>query len=151
MAFLLVFALPASLWSYCKNRTLLYVAMHQLCLKYSRPSNAYIRSYAVSTPRTFNNLDIRSKSILCWNLGISSAGHWNLVDNLHRERQFNCLTRAKFQKDCLSSQWRHNGRDSVSNHQPHDCLLNRLFRRRSKKTSKVCVTVLCVGNSPVTG
>ena len=27
--------------------------------------------------------------------------------------------------------WRHNGRDSVWNHQPHDCLLNRLFRRRS--------------------
>ena len=27
--------------------------------------------------------------------------------------------------------WRHNGHDSVSNHQPHDCLLNRLFRRRS--------------------
>ena len=25
-------------------------------------------------------------------------------------------------------QWRHNGRDGVSNHQPHDCLLNRLFR-----------------------
>ena len=30
-------------------------------------------------------------------------------------------------------QWRHNGRDSLSNHQPHHCLLNRLFRRRSKK------------------
>ena len=30
-------------------------------------------------------------------------------------------------------QWRHNGRDSTSNHRPHDCLLNRLFRRRSKK------------------
>ena len=27
-------------------------------------------------------------------------------------------------------QWRHNGRDIVSNHQPHDCLLNRLFRRK---------------------
>ena len=40
--------------------------------------------------------------------------------------------------------WRHNGRDSVSNHQPHDCLLNRLFRRRSKKTSKLRVTGLCV-------
>ena len=37
------------------------------------------------------------------------------------------------------------------NHQPHDCLLNRLFRRRSKKTSKPRVTGLCVGNSPVTG
>ena len=40
---------------------------------------------------------------------------------------------------------------SVSNHQPHDCLLNRLFRRRSKKTSKLRVTGLCVGNSSGTG
>ena len=47
--------------------------------------------------------------------------------------------------------WRRNGRDSVSNHQPHDCLLNRLFRRRSKKTSKLRVTGLCAGNSPGTG
>ena len=47
-------------------------------------------------------------------------------------------------------QWRHNEHDSVSNHQPHDCLLNRLFRRRSKKTSKLRVTGLCVGNSPGT-
>ena len=47
--------------------------------------------------------------------------------------------------------WRHNGRDSVSNHQPHHCLLNRLFRRRSKKTSKLRVTGLCVGNSPRIG
>ena len=28
------------------------------------------------------------------------------------------------------------------------CLLNRLFRRRSKKTSKLRVTGLCAGNSP---
>ena len=48
----------------------------------------------------------------------------------------------------ISWLWRHNGRDSVSNHQPHDCLLNRLFRRRSKKTSKLRVTGLCAGNSP---
>ena len=46
--------------------------------------------------------------------------------------------------------WRHNGRDGVSNHQPHDCLHNRLFRRRSKKTSKLRVTGLCAGNSPLT-
>ena len=32
--------------------------------------------------------------------------------------------------------WRHNGHDSVLNHQPYDCLLNRLFRRRSKKPIK---------------
>ena len=51
----------------------------------------------------------------------------------------------------ISLRWRHNVRDSVSNHQPRDCLLNRLFRRRSKKTSKLRVTGLCVGNSPGTG
>ena len=50
-----------------------------------------------------------------------------------------------------SLQWRHNGRGGVSNHQLHDCLLKRLFRRRSKQTSKLRVTGLCVGNSPVTG
>ena len=44
-------------------------------------------------------------------------------------------------------QWRHNGRDSVSNPQSHDCLLNRLFKHRSKKTSKLRVTGLCAGNS----
>ena len=37
----------------------------------------------------------------------------------------------------------HNGRNGVSNHQPQDCLLNRLFRRRSTKTSKLHVTGLC--------
>ena len=47
--------------------------------------------------------------------------------------------------------WRHNGRGSVSNHQPHHCFLNRLFRRRSKKTSKLRVTGLCAGKSPGTG
>ena len=44
--------------------------------------------------------------------------------------------------------WRHNDHDDAWNHQPHGCLLNRLFRRRSKKTSKLRVTGLCVGNSP---
>ena len=47
-----------------------------------------------------------------------------------------------------SLRWRHDGRDVVSNHQPHDCLLGRVFRRRSKKTSKLRVTGLCAGNSP---
>ena len=47
-----------------------------------------------------------------------------------------------------SLHWRHNDHGGVSNHQPHGCLLNRLFRRRSKKTSKLRVTGLCAGNSP---
>ena len=56
-----------------------------------------------------------------------------------------------FVDDIVTLLWRHNGRGSVSNHQPHDCLLNRLFRRGSKKTSKLRVTGLCAGNSPGTG
>ena len=47
-----------------------------------------------------------------------------------------------------SLRWRHNDHDGVSNHQPHGCLFNRLFRRRSKKTSQIRVTGLCAGNSP---
>ena len=48
-------------------------------------------------------------------------------------------------------QWRHNEHDGISNHQPHDCLLNSLFKRRSKKLSKLRVPGPCEGNSPVTG
>ena len=48
----------------------------------------------------------------------------------------------------LSLRWRHNDHDSASNHQPRGCLLNRLFRRKSKKTSKLRVTDLCAGEFP---
>ena len=33
-------------------------------------------------------------------------------------------------------QWRHNERDGVSNLQPHDCLLNRLFKAQIKENIK---------------
>ena len=51
----------------------------------------------------------------------------------------------------LHLQWRHNESDGVSNHQPHNCSLNLSFWRNSKKTSKLRVTGLCEGNSPVAG
>ena len=51
----------------------------------------------------------------------------------------------------ITLHWRHNEHDGVSNHQHHNCLLNRLFKSRSKKTSKLHVTGLCEGNSPETG
>ena len=59
-------------------------------------------------------------------------------------------------KDCFSIaktslHWRYNERDDISNDQPHDSLLNILFRCRSRKTSKIRVAGLCAGNSPVTG
>ena len=43
----------------------------------------------------------------------------------------------------LPIQWRHNECGGVSNHRCLDCLPNRLFRRISKKTSKLRVTGLC--------
>ena len=49
-----------------------------------------------------------------------------------------------------SLRWRHNGHDDVSNHQPHNCLLNGLFGQRSKKTSKLRVIGLYAGISPGT-
>ena len=51
----------------------------------------------------------------------------------------------------ISLQWRPNERDGVSNHQPHDCLLNPLFRHIWKKAPNLRVTGLCGGNSPMTG
>ena len=42
-------------------------------------------------------------------------------------------------------------RDGVSNHQPHNCSPNSLFRCRSKKTLKLPVTGLCGGNSLAIG
>ena len=62
------------------------------------------------------------------------------------------LSRIKLKLDSPSPLlWRHNGHDGDSNHQPHDCLHNCLFRRRSKKTSNFRVTGLCAVNSPGTG
>ena len=48
-------------------------------------------------------------------------------------------------------QGRHYERDGDSYHQRLDCLLNCLFRHRSKKTSKLRVTGLCEGNPRFTG
>ena len=70
-------------------------------------------------------------------------------DRISREREQVILTCNIIPKGAL--QWRHKERDIVSNHQRHDCLLNRLFRRRWKKTSKLRVTGLCAENSPVAG
>ena len=48
-------------------------------------------------------------------------------------------------------QWHHDERDGVSNDRRLDCLLKRLFRRRSRKTSKFHVIGYCEGNPPMTG
>ena len=67
------------------------------------------------------------------------------------EAMFTEVLERDHQQPITSLEWRHNGLDSASNHQPRECLFDRLFRRRSKKTSKLRVTGLYEGNSPGTG
>ena len=85
--------------------------------------------------RVVNGVKLRSG---LW--GETRTGHATLANSILASIMF-----------VSSLQWRHDGRDSVSNHQPHHCLLNGLFRRRSKKTSKLRVTGLRAGYSPRTG
>ena len=73
----------------------------------------------------------------------------------------NCIIRPPLSQFlCLlvyTLEWRYNECDGVSNHQRLGCLLKRMFRCRSKKTSKLRVTGLCEGihrwpvNSPHKG
>ena len=83
---------------------------------------------------------------LCCQKQVSQAGISNYIPQL--TVGYNYL--SQWLHRAVTLRWCHNGRDGVSNHQTHDCLLNRLFRPRSKKTSKLRVTGLCSGNSPET-
>ena len=78
--------------------------------------------------------------------------HCNTLDMGHNKQAAKSLGHENYSQYRINTlRWRHNGNDSVSNHQPQDCLLNRLFGHRSKKTWKLRVTGFCVGNSPGTG
>ena len=63
----------------------------------------------------------------------------NLIDHAPPRCVSPSLMYMVYSVSRVTWQWRHNGNDNVSNHQPYDCLLNRLFRRRSTKTSKLRV------------
>ena len=101
----------------------------------SNANYLWVSDPAYSTISIRSVIDIYS-SLLSWNTVIVI---WS----------FTCLTTLNTHNDifCIFSalQWRHNERDGVSNHQPQDCLLNRLFGRRSKKTSTLRVIGLCGG------
>ena len=67
--------------------------------------------------------------------------------NTNGDKSIHVLYHSRIRRKVVYSLlWRHAGRDGISNHQSYDCLLNRLFSRRSKKTSKLRVTGFCAGN-----
>ena len=82
--------------------------------------------------------------------------YWLSVRGIHRSPDHHRIPLTKDQRCCESEPevLHYNERDGVSNHQTHDCLLNRLFRRRSKKSSKLFVISLCeavTGEFPAQG
>ena len=79
---------------------------------------------------------------------ISFLNHWVGNKKAFQLQTQGFRLRAWYKLEGLSYNPHYNDHDDVSNHQPHGCLLNRVFRRRSKKTSKLRVTGLCAGNSP---
>ena len=95
------------------------------------------------------------EKIVCETTTISSTGTWvkatfglsiiELEIILPNELLITCHTHCSY-----ALQSRDKDRYGVSSHQPHHCLLNRLLKRRSKKTSKLHITGLCEVNSPVT-
>ena len=96
-------------------------------------------------PGTNFNMEIQKKSLKMIHLKKSSAGaHGNLVAHTPMRWTSQRWSPATVWT-CSSLQWRHNERDGVSNHQPHDCWRNLLSMRRSKKTSELRVTGLSCG------
>ena len=75
---------------------------------------------------------------------------WNVIANVKGVGSGGCVCvwEMEWVGEGHTLHWRHSDHDGVSNHQSHGCLLERLFRRRSKKTSKLRVTGFCAGNSP---
>ena len=119
------------IWGQLRCQCLMFrawVAIHDMrAVDDARPFNYHIWTCLCFCPTKF-----LSRNIICTRLLLFSA---------HKDR---------YNRD-IPLQWRYNERDGFSNHQPHDYLLKRLFRRRSNKTPKLRVTGLCEGNSPVTG
>ena len=111
-----------------------------------RPSDAYKNQYTklVIQENASENIVCEMTAILCRGISDNNVTPQNIGHLVHVSMYWNC-------ERCWTLHWRHNDHDSVSNHQPHGCLLNRVFKRRSKETSRLRVTGLCVGNSPGTG
>ena len=67
-------------------------------------------------------------TVLCLDMG-SFASYAGVSQLMH-----NVIVRQLFRP--ITLQWRHNGRDGVTNHQPCDCFFNRLFQTQIKESIK---------------
>ena len=143
-----------------------YLNKHELWQKYSFLSQWWIHTTLKKTPKVCSQYSPPVEDIMCVIFWISheknsselfsnqsyhnfkqKSYHWWAIQRRHgKDHIYACL-----KLNSGSLRWRHNDHAGVSNHLPHGCLLKRLFRLKSKITSKLRVTGLCAGNSPGTG
>ena len=121
-------------------------------LALNKPATQSTNRITTADTAVDGNRNARFGSGICTH-SLKEADPFWVVDlgSIYRISHVSITNRLHHSGNSLNTlQWRHNERDGVSNHQPRDCLFNRLFRRRSQKTSKLRVSGLYVGNSSVT-
>ena len=86
--------------------------------------------------------EMPSNSLWCHCSKLRETGqvYVTCIQIISRKLNIRNTVHERYSKVKSSLQWRHNGRDGVSNQQRDDCLLIRLFRCRSKKSSKLRFT-----------
>ena len=95
----------------------------------------HISTKIVLTPYLVNQTDLWFRVCL-----LSKFPEFSLEIN---QNVVSCCSDAQCDKRPI--QYRHNGRDGVSNHRPQHCFLNRLFKRRTMKIPKLHVNGLSAG------
>ena len=112
-------------------------AANLTCIKHLSPSVEHLLMVLVVLRR---KKQYRFVIVVCVSIILRTHWGWKKCPTFGR-RHLHIYFR---ERECTSLHWRHYDHDGVSNYQPHGCLLNCLFRRRSKKTSKLRVTgLLC--------
>ena len=111
----------------------------------------------------YTSVDVHDFLLIVTGISVSSMTSWTkhsfpfllwgyCFGSNTSDTNINIRFECNYEKSCqrtreaVSLQWRHNDRDGASNHRRLDCLLSRLFKCRSKKTSRLFVTGLCEGN-----
>ena len=88
-------------------------------------SRYYTQDDTLCSPVQYN---WHQRCLPSWNVTSPRANHPSRCEAINTSTKVVSLV-----VELGSLQLRYNGCESVSNHQPHDCLPNRLFRRRSKR------------------
>ena len=120
-------------------------------LALNKPATQSTNRITTTDTAVDGNRNARFGSGICTH-SLKEADPFWVVDlgSIYRISHISITNRLRHSGNSLNIlQWRYNEHDGVSNHQAHDCLFNRLFRRRLQKTSKLRVTGLCARNSPV--